>query len=311
MITYPIIPVWIMALICSILLLFVIVKTKKITHIIMIILIFVINLRFMYPSGSATVISNNLDVLFVIDNTISMVAEDYNGNNTRLSAVKNDCKYIIKRLNGARFSVITFNNNAKVLIPYTRDANMAIEAIDVITPIEKLYAKGSSLNTPIEAIVSSLKSSMKKGDKIRIIFFISDGEITDDSNLESFSEISKYVDNGMVMGYGTSSGGYMKQKDRATEQEEYLTDSSNHYNKAISKIDESNLKKIAKDMDVDYVTMTKQSNINSKLKEIERLVNNSAETIEKNNYDDIYYVFVIPLLILLILEFNRFRRKNI
>ena len=310
--TFPIIPIWIMAIICFIMLFFIITKTKKIIHILIVILIFIINLRIMILSGNSKIVSNNLDVLFVIDNTISMVAEDYNGNNTRLSGVKNDCKNIIKRLNGARFSVITFNNTAKIVIPYTRDSNMAIEAIDIIEPIEELYAKGSSLNTPIETIISSLKSSTKKGDKKRIIFFISDGEITDNSNIANFSEISKYIDNGAIMGYGTTKGGYMKSKDKYSETESYITEYSNSkYEKAISRINENNLKKIAKDINIDYINMENQNKINNKLKEIEKLINNTTESIEKSNYDDIYYIFVIPLLILLIIDFNQFRRKNI
>lgn len=309
---FPIIPVWIMIIICSLLIFFIIKKNNKnITQILIIILLFIINLRIMFPSSDSKVMTNNLDVLFVIDNTISMNAEDYDGNNTRLYAVKKDCKYIIRRLNGARFSLITFNNKAKIVTPYTIDANMVTEAIDIINPIDEFYAKGSSLNTPIETIVSSLKSSNKNNDKIRIIFFISDGEITDESNLKSFSEISKYVDNGAVMGYGTTKGGYMKSTSIFSEKDDYILDYTNHYHKAISKIDENNLKKISKDINVEYINMKKQSNLNTKLKEIENLVNNGLESNDKSTYDDIYFIFVIFLLILLLIEFDHFRRKNI
>lgn len=310
---FPIVPIWIMTIICLLLLVFIIKKgNKKITHVVMVILIFIINIRIMVPSNNSMVLVNNLDVLFVIDNTISMNAEDYHDNNTRLYAVKEDCKYIIERLNGARFSLITFSNTAKIVTPYTKDVNITMEAIDVIEPIDEFYAKGSSLNTPIETIISSLKSSMKKEDRIRVIFFISDGEITDESNLESFTEIAKYVDNGVVMGYGTTKGGYMKSKSNYSEKEDYIMDyTNNNYGKAISKIDENNLKKIAEDIKIEYINMGSQSKINNKLKEIETLVDNDIESSDKVNYDDIYYIFVIPLLILLMIEFNQLRRKNI
>ena len=56
-----------------------------------ILLLFVVGLRPMIIGGDISQVqTNNLDVLFVVDNTISMNAEDYNGNNTRLSAVKAD-----------------------------------------------------------------------------------------------------------------------------------------------------------------------------------------------------------------------------
>ena len=111
---FPIIPIWIMIIIC-IFLIIVILKTNKkdIIKILIIILLFLINLRIMIPSKNSQTLSNNLDVLFVIDNTLSMNTEDYDGNKTRMYALKKDCKYIMKRLNGAKFSIITFNNNIK------------------------------------------------------------------------------------------------------------------------------------------------------------------------------------------------------
>ena len=310
---FPIIPIWIMLIICISLIIYIILFNKKnINQIIIIVLLFIINLRLMIPSNNSIILSNNLDVLFVIDNTISMNAEDYDGNKTRLSAVKKDCNYIIKKLNGARFSLITFNNKAKVVTPFTKDYNITTEAIDIITPIEELYAKGSSLNTPYDEIINSLKSSEKKDNRIRILFFISDGEITDESTLKSFKEIAKYINNGAVLGYGTTKGGYMKTKSKWSDNEEYIIDESNYkYEKAISKIDEKNLKNIADDIKIDYIHMEKQSNINNKLSEIEKTVKNGIASSDKSTYEDTYYYLLIPLLIVITLEFNKFRRKKI
>ncbi len=310
---FPIIPIWIMIIICTALIIFIIKKNNKnIIQIIIVILLFIINLRIMIPNNNSQILTNNLDVLFVIDNTISMNAEDYNGNNTRLSAIKQDCKYIVEKLSGARFSVITFNNTAKIMTPYTKDTNITIETVDIIEPIDELYAKGSSLNTPLDTMISSLKSSQKKENRIRILFFISDGEITDDSSLKSFSEVSKYIDNGAVMGYGTNKGGYMKTKNKYSESEDYIIDYTNYnYNKAISKIDENNLQKIAKDINVEYIHMERQVDINRKLDEIKRLTTSNIDSSDKSTYDDTYYIFVIPLLVLLTIELNNLRRKVI
>lgn len=310
---FPIIPIWVMLIICIILIIYIIKNNNKnINQILVVVLIFLINLRIMIPSHNSQILANNLDVLFVVDNTISMNAEDYDGNNTRLFAVKKDCKYIIKRLAGARFSLITFNNTAKIITPYTKDFNITSEAIDIIEPIDELYAKGSSLNTPLETILESLKSSEEKGDRIRILFYISDGEITDESSLKSYNSVAKYVNDGAVLGYGTTKGGYMKTKSRWDETEEYIMDYSDYkYDKAISKIDEKNLKSIANDIKIDYINMEKQSNINHKIKEIENLVDKGIESSDKSTYDDTYYFLIIPLIVLILLEFNKFRRKNI
>ena len=169
MIIFPIIPIWLMGILCIILL---IMRRKNkyayIRQILIVILLFVINLRIMIPSSDVKVQTNNFDVLFVIDETISMLAEDYNGNNTRYEGVKEDCKYIINELYGARFSVIKFNNTSQIITPYTKDAELTIETINALTPVDELYARGSSLNVSIDDIKSSLESSSKKEDRKRI-----------------------------------------------------------------------------------------------------------------------------------------------
>lgn len=314
MIISGIIPIWIMVVICLILLIF-ISKNKftAIRQIIMIILIFTINLRIMITSEDVEVMSTNLDVLFVIDNTMSILAEDYGNNNIpRLEAIKNDCNYIIDRLNGSKFSIITFNNTSQVLIPYTKDVSLTKDSINMIGTLDRFYAKGTTLNTPLENIQKQLESA-RNTDKTRkrIVFFISDGEITsEDESLKSFSSLKKLTDNGAVLGYGTEKGGYMKIKDMSTKTESYIEEMSDDYSykKSVSKIDEKNLKAIAKDMKLDYIHMQSQSNIEDKIDEIEKSTKKDSNE-KSSNYTDTYFILTVPLAILLLYEFINYKRK--
>lgn len=314
MIISGIIPIWIMVVICLILLIF-ISKNKftAIRQIIMIILIFTINLRIMITSEDVEVMSTNLDVLFVIDNTMSILAEDYGNNNIpRLEAIKNDCNYIIDRLNGSKFSIITFNNTSQVLIPYTKDVSLTKDSINMIGTLDRFYAKGTTLNTPLENIQKQLESA-RNTDKTRkrIVFFISDGEITsEDESLKSFSSLKKFTDNGAVLGYGTEKGGYMKIKDMSTKTESYIEEMSDDYSykKSVSKIDEKNLKAIAKDMKLDYIHMQSQSNIEDKIDEIEKSTKKDSNE-KSSNYTDTYFILTVPLAILLLYEFINYKRK--
>ena len=147
MISNPIIPTFLMGFICIIMIMIISRTTKSKTQVIIVLLLLLINQRYMIPTGTSSTLDNNMDVLFVIDSTLSMNAEDYGNKERRLDGVKKDCQKIIEELNGARFSVVTFNNDTKIMAPYTKDAYMAIETIDVIEPISNIYAKGSSLNT--------------------------------------------------------------------------------------------------------------------------------------------------------------------
>ena len=308
---FPIIPIWIMLIICISLIIYIIIKKRDLLQILIIILLFIINLRIMIPSNNSKTIKNDLDILFVIDNTISMNALDYNGSKTRLSGVKEACNYIIDELNGSRFSVITFDNTSRIVTPYTYDTNITREAISIMTPINELYAKGSSIDVSLDSIMYSLKNSKKKNDNNRIIFFISDGENTSNNSIKSFKSISKYISDGAVLGYGTKKGGYMKDESEYATNEYIMDYTGTNFGKAISKIDEKNLKEIANDMNVDYIHVTNSNDINSKIKQIKNKTKSTLESNDKSSYDDIYYIFVIPLLILLFIEFDRFRRRII
>lgn len=313
---FPIIPIWLMIIICIALVLFIFIfKKNKATwyELGVVIIIFIINLRIMFPTDNANVLTNNLDVLFVIDNTVSMYAEDYGSKNEpRMDAVKEDCFYIINNLGGARFSLITFNNYSKIALPYTYDNDIVVESIDILLPLNEFYARGSSLNTPLEDMISVLKRNFKNGENRRkIIFFISDGEITDESKLESFKEVSNYIDDGAVLGYGTADGGYMHVTDEYTGEVSYLEDRSDWpYKNAVSKMDENNLKSIAKDIKVSYIKMDKQKDIDKKLKEIKNSSKTKTENVDQLSYTDIYYIFLIPLIILLFLIYREYRRMS-
>lgn len=315
MIINPIIPIWIMGIIC-ILCIFLIKNKDKYVFIrrcVIVLLLFVINLRIMIYSPNEQVFQNNLDVMFVIDNTISMLAEDYDGENTRLEGVKKDCSYIIDELAGARMSVITFHNDSQILMPYTKDTTSVLETINALKGMDELYARGSSLNTPMEDMKQLLESSEKKENRNRIVFYISDGEITNDDTLQSFSDLKPYIQNGAVLGYGTEQGGYMKVTDSYTNTSTYLEDTTTRfpYEKAVSKLDEDNLKSIASDLGISYIHMEQQSDINAKIQEIKNEQIKNVEGEDKSSYVDIYYIFAIPLVILLMYELIYYKRKLI
>lgn len=316
MIINPIINIWIMLGVCIFIIIIGISKKNKhdiITKTIISILLFMINLRIMMPSSDAKISSNNLDVLFVIDNTISMAAEDYNGNKTRLEGVKNDCKYIIEKLSGSKFSVITFSNSSKIDIPFTNDTDAVSNFINSLCVMSSLYAKGSTLNTPIKDMQYDLENSAKNTSRKRVVFYISDGEITNDEKLESYSDLKENIDYGAVLGYGTDKGGKMKVKVSSfNETTDYLVDNTQStypYPKAISKIDEKNLKQIANDLEIKYVNMEKTSNVDIILKEIDSNIKKDSKRIDINAYDDTYYVFAIMLTIVLIFELINYKRR--
>ena len=108
MIISKILPIWLILIVCAILG-FIIIKNKVnvARRFVIIALLFTINLRPMFKTGNVKETSSSFDVLFVIDNTISMVAEDYNGRTPRLTAVKKDSQYIIDKF--SRGKIFCYN----------------------------------------------------------------------------------------------------------------------------------------------------------------------------------------------------------
>lgn len=306
MIINPIIPLWLMTIICILLLL---AKRKGIVpyirQIIVVILLFVINLRIMVPDETeASIQKTDANVIFVIDSTISMNARDYNGKTERLAAVKEDCSQIIDRLDGAGFAVITFNNSAKVISPFTDNTDFIKNRINTIFPLEQLYARGTSMNVCKDMLLDMTKRAKENSNSSVFVFFISDGEITNEEKLSSFEEISQYIDGGAVLGYGTKEGGKMYAIDTFSDEMTIVQDESDYpYTDAISKIDEKNLKSIAGDMGISYVNMNNPDNIDTVVSDVKNksIITTDEESLD--GYKDIYYLFVFPLLLLLSYEF--------
>ena len=338
MIINPIIPIWLMSIICIAIVIFILynkpVKDIKTTRqkkllkkyiinssikILIIILLFIINLRFMIPNGENMAIASDLSVLFVIDTSVSMRALDYDGNKERFEGVINDCCYIVDELSNSKFSIITFSDTAQKVIPFTNDTDMVQAELKAISLENDLYAKGSSMNIVKDTLEKSLieEKERQNEDTKLIVFFITDGEITKEGeNLESFSNLSQYISDGAVMGYGTKDGGKMVNSTYSNQPNSdfyyiyYYDDNTYQKVTAISKIDENNLKKIASDLKIDYIQMSEKSNIDGKLKQIKNIESSSQGQEEKiNTYQDIYYYFAIPLVILLILDFIFKMRK--
>ena len=317
MITKPIIPLVIIIpvfLILFVLYLIVVASKKRkllykilgvLRVVIILVLAFLVNLRIMDKKYNATVEMKNLDVLFVVDTTISMWAEDYNGSHQRMEGVLEDTEFIIDELTGSNFGLIRFDNRAQILAPFTQDHETVKDAFSTIKMPDKYYAKGTSLNVSYDEMKSLLESSNQKDGRMTILFYISDGEITDDSSLQSFSDLEKLVDAGAVLGYGTEKGGRMETGYYGS----YMTDPETGET-AMSKIDENNLKQVANDLGIDYIHMKSTSNIRHI---VESIKNGSSLTIEKSDsisYEDTYYFYVIPLLIFLIFELVLFIRRG-
>ena len=259
-------------------------------------LAFVIALRPMREERGADVQLSNLDVLFVLDTTLSMWAND-GPSGTRFKTATNDILDIMDGLSGANFGLISFQNKATVLAPFTQDEDTVRGLIKTIQTPDRYYMKGSRMDTPYYDLENMLISSDRKENRQTIIFFLSDGEVTGGGELPyNYETLGNLVDGGAVLGYGTEKGGTMKDEFGDI----YNTQT---FEKAVSHIDEDNLREIADGLGVEYLHRERSTLLTPLITEIKA----GSSTITERRYDyityhDTYYKYVPYLAGLLVLE---------
>ena len=268
-------------------------------------LAFVIALRPMREERGAEIQLSNLDVLFVLDTTLSMWAEDGPGG-TRFKAATKDIKDIMDGLSGANFGLISFQNKAVVLAPFTQDEDTVRGLLDTIPKPDRYNVKGSSMDTPYYDLENMLISSDRKENRQTIVFFLTDGEVTNVTDTPyDYEALGELVDGGAVLGYGTEEGGAMK------DEYGYIYNMQT-YEKAVSCLDEDNLREIAEGLGVDYVRRTKQTLLTPLITQVRA---SSGTVTDKRNdyitYIDTYYKYAPYLAGLLLLEMIIDIRENV
>ena len=301
-----------MAIICIVLL---VIKRKGIIpyirQILMVLLLFAINLRPMYVSNEVKVMRQKLNCycIIVLDDTLSMQAEDHGGK-TRMEGAKEDIEYITKTLTGAKFCVIDFNNDVNLVTPFTDDCTYVKTCVDAIKPIVDYHATGTNINCCKELLGQMINDAKMLNDGHVVVFFLTDGENTDDHKLESFEGIAEGVEGGAVMGYGTAKGGQMHYYDEMHDETVLVEDKRDWpYKPAVSKIDEKNLKQLSKDLKLDYVHMSSSEDIDPTIEKSLKLLDAEQEESTEYGYADTYYWFVIPLAVLIAYEFISVKRR--
>lgn len=202
----------------------------------------------------------DVDVVFAVDVTTSMAAEDYDGDEPRFRGVRADVDDLLDEAHGARFSLVTFGADAIVELPFTTDATAVSTVVDTLRAEPYLVAAGSQIERPVELLESVLESAEDADpDRARVLVLLTDGEEVGESGgsgLGSYGDLADLVDTAVVLGYGTEDGGRMREGRADAEREgDYVRDSRGDI--AISRIDEANLSDIADDLGGEYLHRTR------------------------------------------------------
>jgi Ca-activated chloride channel family protein len=163
------------------------------------------------PGEQVDTTAANLNVYFVVDTTSSIIAEDYGGGNPRIQGVANDIEAIAEALPGARYSVVTFDQAARVRLPLTTDTTALDAAVETLLPESYEVSRGTSVSEANDRLKTLLQQAeARTPERGRIVYYFGDGEQTAPEAPTPFDIDHKLVNGGAVLGYGTSEGGRMK-----------------------------------------------------------------------------------------------------
>ena len=170
---------------------------------------------------------SDLDVLVVVDRTRSMAALDYEGRQPRIIGAKADLKALADELPGARFGMLAFGADARLLMPFTPDTSAFDAAVETLYLEGPTDGTGSRADRPVPELEQVLKRAADRNpERRRIVVYVGDGEntgSTEDAG-HDFGVVKGLIAGGAVLGYGTPQGGPMPQSDDFDNSLGYLRD---------------------------------------------------------------------------------------
>lgn len=220
------------------------------------------------PVEQEAVVSN-VEIVFAVDRTGSMAAEDGPDGAPRMDAVRQDIRTLVQASASARFAVVTWDSSSRIELPVTTDASAVMSFAEGLHQEISEFSTGSTLARPAQTVRGLLESSVEeRPENQRFLVVMSDGESTDGSmneagegGLEAWAGISDLIDGGVVIGYGTPEGGPMRiyGVGGVGATEEYMTDEDGQ--KVLSRIDEASLADLATIVDVPLLLNPTQAQV--------------------------------------------------
>ncbi|WP_306565701.1 vWA domain-containing protein [Flavobacterium lindanitolerans] len=216
-----------------------------------------------------TVKREGIDIVFAIDVSKSMLAEDVAPN--RLEKTKQIVSQIINQLGSDRIGIVAYAGSAFPVLPITTDYSVAKMFLQSMNP-GMVSSQGTSLDEAIH-LSSSFFSQDSKVSKL--VIMISDGEDHSEGIEEATEEANKNGLKIITIGVGTEKGGPIPLK-RNGVVESFQRDQNGEV--VVTKLNETTLKEIAKITKGGYVS-------GNNTKEVVDYVKHALENIEKSEFE--------------------------
>ena len=244
--------------------------------------------------------TKGMDIVFCLDVSNSMLAEDLSPN--RLAKAKRLIDKVLDELNGDRIGLVVFAGEAFVQLPLTTDYSAAKLFLSTLSP-DVVPTQGTAIGSAIDLAFQSFDLETQDG---KAIIVLTDGENHEDD--ASFA--AKYAsDNGIrvfAIGMGTVSGAPIPVNRR---QKDFKKDQSG--NIVVSKLDASLIEDIAdKGNGLAIFASNSQQATKAVIEELATMNKGELDTVVYQEYEDRFQWFLLPGLLLLIIDSFMGNKKN-
>lgn len=246
---------------------------------------------------------SGIDIFIALDVSLSMSAEDIKPN--RLEKAKMQISNLVRKLHGDRIGLIIFSGQAYIQIPLTTDysaANLFLSAVDF-----KSVPQPGTVIAP--AIDLAVKSFDYNANTQKVIIIITDGEDHEGNVIESVNEAVTKNIKIFTIGLGSPDGvpipiynnqgaviGFKKDRDGNT---------------ILTRLNENILQEIAaKGNGAYYRGNNFEDYLDKIFNELSSIEKTEFGTKKVTDYEDRFYYFLAPAIILLIIEFLLSERKS-
>jgi len=222
-----------------------------------------------------------IDILLVIDQSSSMLAQDFKPN--RLEAAKEVAKTFIKDREGDRLGLIVFAGESYIQCPLTRDLDVLLEFTDEIKIIDREH-DGTAIGMAIANSINRLRESEAKS---KTIILLSDGS-NNQGELDPITaaDLAAKFD---IKIYTVAAGTHGLAPYPVTD-----AWGRQVIQKVQVDVDEESLKEIAKITGGQFFRATDNKSLQKVYQEIDELERTEIEVTEYQNYTELYSWLTIP-----------------
>ncbi len=237
--------------------------------------------------------TEGIDIVLAIDTSTSMRAEDFElggKRDNRLEVVRDVVKDFISRRHSDRIGIVAFAANAYTVSPLTLDYGWLLQNLERVKI--GMTEDGTAIGSGISSALNRLKDSEAKG---KVVILLTDGR----NNAGKISPLTAAdaarALNIKVYTIGAGSKGLVPYPAK-----DYFGNTV--YRQVQIDIDEETLKKIAEKTKALYYRATDTTSLRSIYEEIDKIEKTQIEEKGYTEYKELFPLFLIPALALLILE---------